>query len=99
VLHCKDNWLLFDKEGALLRVGAEIVPFQDNPIFVRRFWLPDRWMGIEDLESELALFYTNPEEFVMEEKDILWWIRVGQFVFHCGWNEYVLSAEGQVEIS
>jgi hypothetical protein len=99
VLRCKENWLLFDKGGVLLRVSGDGVPFQDGPILVRRFWLPDRWMGIEDLESELALFYTNPDEFVMEEKDIEWWIRVGQFVFHCGWTEYVLGAEGQVKIS
>jgi hypothetical protein len=99
VLHCKHNWLLFDREGVLLHAGAESVPFQDGPIFVRRFWLPDRWMGIEDLDSELALFYTDPEEFVMDEEDIDWWIQVGQFVFHCGWSEYVLGSEGQVEIS
>jgi hypothetical protein len=65
VLRCKENWLLFDEEGVLLRVSGEYVSFDDGPIFVRRFWLPDRWMGIEDLDSELALFYTNPEQFVM----------------------------------
>src|SRR5262245_31899616 len=99
VLHCKDSWLLFDEEGSLVGVGPEALPFTEGPISVRRFWLPERWLGIEDLDSELALFYRNPEEFVMEEKDIDWWIRVGQFVFHCGWSEYVLGAEGQVEIS
>jgi hypothetical protein len=38
----------------------------------------------------LAL-YTNPAEFVMQEKDIEWWLGVGQFVFHCGWSEYVVE--------
>jgi hypothetical protein len=99
VLHCNDNWLHIDKDGVLRHVGEESVPFQDGPILVRRFWLHDRWMGIEDLDSELALYFTNPDECVMEKKDIDWWLAIGQFVFHCGWSEYVLGSQGQVEIS
>lgn len=96
VLHCKANWLLFDENGHCIRAGTEAVSFQDEPIHVLRFWIPERWMGIEDLDSELALVYTDPVEAVMEPSDIDAWVRAGQFVFHCGWGDYVMGPEGQV---
>ncbi len=99
ILHCKRNWLVFDREGHLQRCGEETVPFHEGPIEVRRFWLPDRWMGIEDLPDVLAEFYTAPEKYEMAPGDPAAWLRAGQFVFYPGWSEYIIGPGGRVAAS
>src|SRR5947209_5634248 len=47
-------WLIFDREGNLLRVTDKLVSFREAPIGVKRFWFTDRWLGIEDLPEELS---------------------------------------------
>jgi hypothetical protein len=99
VLHCKRSWLVFDADGHLLRDGEQELPFQDGSIQVRRFWLPERWMGVEDLPDVLSEFYTAPDEYEMEPGDPEAWIRAGQFVFYPGWSEYIMGPGGRVEAS
>lgn len=91
VLHAGQDWLLFDAEGVLLRADSGAVPFRDGPIQVRRFWLPDRWMGIEDME--------DPEEAEMRPEDVEAWIRDGQFQFYPGSGDYIVGRAGNVEAS
>lgn len=99
VLHCQRHWLVFDPVGHLLSAGDEPVRFRDQPIKVRRFWVPERCVGIEDLPDTLAEFYTAPDEYEMEPGDPEAWIRAGQFVFYTGWSEYILGPDGCVEAS
>jgi hypothetical protein len=77
-------WLIFDREGTLVRVTDEAVRYRKGPIEVMRFWLPDRWLGIEDLPEELSEFYTAPDDYVMNPGDVEAWVGVGQFMFYPG---------------
>ncbi len=99
VLHCKQHWLVFDPAGHLLRAGDEPVPLHDGPIAVRRFWVPERFVGVEDLPDTLSEFYTAPDEYEMEPCDPEAWIRAGQFVFYPGWSEYIMGPGGRVVAS
>jgi hypothetical protein len=99
VLHCKQHWLVFDPNGHLLRVADKPLTFRDAPIEVRRFWIPDRVIGVEDLPEGLAEFYTAPEEYEMERGDPDRWIKAGQFVFYPGWSEYIIGPGGRVAAS
>lgn len=99
VLHCERHWLVFDPAGRLLRAGDEPVPFDAGPIHVRRFWVPDRFVGVEDLPDTLSEFYTAPDRYEMEPGDPDIWIASGQFVFYPGWSEYIIGPGGRVEAS
>jgi hypothetical protein len=99
VLRCHDHWLVFDPDGVLLRASDEPAPFRDGPIAVRRFWLPDWWMGIEDLPDSLAEFYTAPDDYEMGPGDVESWIGAGQFMFYPGWSDYIMGPNGRVEAS
>lgn len=90
-------WLIFDRDGTLVRVTDRAVPFREGPIEVKRFWLPDRWLGIEDLPEELSEFYTAPDEYVMNPGDVEAWVRAGQFMFYPGVGDYIMSQDGEVE--
>ena len=96
ILCCKRNWLVFDHDGNLMRSGEQEVPFTDGPIEVKRFWIPDCWLGVEDLPDVLAEYYTAPADFVMEPGDVESWLRDGQFVFYPGWTEYIMGPRGRV---
>jgi hypothetical protein len=99
VLRCKRHWLVFDPAGHLLQASDEPVGFRHRPIEVRRFWLPERSVGVEDLPDTLAEFYTAPDEYQMEPGDPEAWISAGQFVFYPGWSEYIMGPGGRVEAS
>jgi hypothetical protein len=73
--------------------------FEEGPIRIKRFWLPELWLGIEDLPDGLAEYYTSPETFESEPEDVQWWIEAGQYVFHAGCGDYYMSPEGRVETS
>ena len=73
--------------------------FRDGPITVRRFWVPERFVGVEDLPDTLSEFYTAPDEYEMEPGDPVAWIGAGQFVFYPGWSEYIMGPGGRVEAS
>lgn len=99
VLRCGKAWLLFDPDGTLVRVGDEPVAYRDGPIAVRRFWLPDRWIGVEDLPDSLAAYDTAPDEFEMRPEDVESWVRAGQFMFYPGASDYIMGRGGKVEAS
>jgi hypothetical protein len=73
--------------------------FDERPIRIKRFWLPELWLGIEDLPDGLAEYYTSPETFELEPEDVQWWTEVGQYVFHAGCGDYYMNREGGVETS
>jgi hypothetical protein len=73
--------------------------FEERPIRVRRFWLPELRLGIEDLPDDLAEYYTSTETFESEPEDVQWWIDVGQWVFHAGCGDFYMNREGGVETS
>jgi hypothetical protein len=75
------------------------VEFEECPILVRRFWLPERWLGVEDLPELLAEYFTDPTAFFAkpwnEAEDALSWRDSGMYVFHCG-CDYHMSSRGDV---
>lgn len=73
--------------------------FKEAVIELKRFWLAEQWIGIEDMPDGLAEFYTNQEKFEMEPEDVHWWIESGQYVFHSGCGDYYMNSEGGVETS
>jgi hypothetical protein len=73
--------------------------FKECPIRVLRFWLPEFWVGIEDMPDELAEFYTAPGSFELEPSDVQAWINTDQYVFHAGCGDYFISRAGEVETS
>jgi hypothetical protein len=99
VLHSGCHWLIFDRDGALLRASDEAVEYQDAPIEVLRFWVPDRWLGIEDLPDTLAEFYTAPDKYEMEPGDPELWLQAGQFMFYPGGGSYIMGPWARVEAS
>jgi len=64
-----------------------------------RFWLPEYWVGIEDVPDTLAEFYTAPEAFELEPGDVQAWIATDQYVFHAGCGDYYMNSAGGVETS
>lgn len=72
-------------------------------IFVKKFRLGDRWIGIEDLPEHYQEFLDNPEEFDEREKvdypeDIRQWISDGAFVLW--WCEdFYLDKDGDITSS
>jgi hypothetical protein len=94
-----------DQPGASGRVSvpwAAELGFEECPIRVKRFWVPQKWLGIEDLPDILAEYFTDPERFLargdVRPEDALAWKRSDQFVFHCG-CDYWLNSRGDVESS
>lgn len=75
------------------------IQFKERPIFVQRFWLPEFWLGIEDMPDILAEFFTAPERFDMEASDVQAWIDTDQYVFHAGCGDFYMNCEGEVETS
>jgi hypothetical protein len=99
VLRCGLHCLVFAQDGTLLRAGEADLPLREGPIEVKRFWVPDRCMGVEDLPEVLAEFYTAPEVYEMEPGDPEAWLRAGQFIFYPGWSDYIIGPGGRVEAS
>jgi hypothetical protein len=73
--------------------------FREAAIKTKRFWLPDLWIGIEDMPDNLAEFYTDPERFELEPDDVETWKSTDQYVFHAGCSDYYMNSEGGVETS
>jgi hypothetical protein len=73
--------------------------FKEAVVELKRFWLAERWIGIEDMPDGLAEFYTAPEWFEMEPEDVQSWMESGQYVFYSGCGDYYMNSEGGVETS
>jgi hypothetical protein len=73
--------------------------FKEAVIEVKRFWLPELWIGVEDMPDTLAEFYTDPERFELEPGDVDSWKESDQYVFHAGCGDYYMNSEGGVETS
>ncbi|MGF1578008.1 MAG: hypothetical protein ACFCD0_01455 [Gemmataceae bacterium] len=71
--------------------------FEECPIKVKRFWLPDHAVGIEDMPEVLAEFYTKPDSFEMSPDDVKDWENGNRFVFHCAGIEEYMNRKGEVE--
>lgn len=87
-----------DKNGAQGDVIRRMV--RGKPIRVRRFFLPDRHLGIQELPTSLHEVRVDPSRFGESERrsllhDLQIWQRTGQFVLQWD-NEYYLSADGHV---
>jgi hypothetical protein len=82
---------------------AAALSFQECPIRVRRFWVPELWLGVEDMPEILAECFTDPEAFLargdVRPEDAKTWKNSDQFVFHCGCGDYWLNRRGEVETS
>jgi hypothetical protein len=93
-------WVGFDRFWVELEKLANDIGLSDNTITVRRFFIPDRELGIKDLPEfyEETLDGTNDfDEIelggVMEE--IQRWLDEGDFVFV--WSqEYWMNREGEI---
>src|SRR5262245_18932515 len=75
--------------------------FRQGPIEVRRFWFPDRWIGISDLPLMLWDLPRDPDLFT----DKQWtevrasdWFAWGNFAFRCGTREVYIGREGQDQL-
>jgi hypothetical protein len=73
--------------------------FEECPLFVRRFWLSDQWLGISDLPRGLRDFYRDPASRpVIERKELLAdvavWVESGMFAFNCGHGETYIGRDG-----
>ncbi len=82
---------------------AVALEYQECPIRVRRFWIPDRWLGVEDMPDILSEYFTDRQAFLahgdVRPEDAETWKRSGQLVFHCGCGDYWLNSRGYVETS
>jgi hypothetical protein len=73
--------------------------YKEAVIEVKRFWLPNLWIGIEDMPDLLAEFFTDPERFELDPDDVEAWKATDQYVFHAGCGDYYMNSEGGVETS
>lgn len=77
--------------------------FEECPIRVRRFWVPERWLGIEDMPKILSEYFTDREAFLahgdVRAEDAESWKALGQFVFLANGGDYWINSRGDVETS
>jgi hypothetical protein len=77
--------------------------FVPGTIAVRKFFLPDLWIGIADLPEHYQDVIDRPEDYDKErlqelQGDIQTWLDGGDFVLY--WVEdYYLNAQGELESS
>jgi hypothetical protein len=80
----------------------QLVGFEECPIRVRRFWVSERRLGIEDIPDLLAEYFTDTEAFLahgdVRVQDALGWRDSELYVFHCG-CDYYMSGRGDVDTS
>jgi hypothetical protein len=82
-----------------LALWKSALGFKERPIMVKRFFLPEYTIGIEEFPLDLADYLANPSEYPTEEqkefsKDIESWKSAGNFVFF--WSEsYHLDKNGE----
>ncbi|BDI30148.1 hypothetical protein CCAX7_21990 [Capsulimonas corticalis] len=79
------------------------IGFAPATISVKKFFLEDQWIGIQDLPDHFQEVLDNPDDYDEEERkdadeEILRWKEEGTFVLK--WcEEYWLSRDGDVESS
>jgi hypothetical protein len=80
----------------------QAVQFEECPLRVRRFWVPERYLGVADMPDLLAEYFTDPDTFRargdVRAEDALAWRDSDEYVFHCG-CDYFMSGRGDVESS
>ena len=74
--------------------------FEECPVLVRRFWLPERWLGVSDLPWGQRDLHRDPSAFDPEEAadmraDAASWIESGMFAFNCGNGETYIGRDGE----
>lgn len=74
--------------------------FEECPILIRRFWIPERWLGISDLPSGQRDFHRDPSSVGVDEAaelraDAAGWIESGMFAFVCGNGETYIDRGGE----
>jgi hypothetical protein len=78
------------------------VGFEECPLRVHRFWIPQRHLGIEDMPDLLSEYFTNPAAFSahgdVRAADALGWQKSDDFVFHCG-GDFLMNRHGDVTSS
>ncbi len=88
-----ETLLEFDPAGQLLGVrdyredDGPPAGFEAGPIAVRRFWLPERRLGISDIPVGLLGLPGDPELFTAENWDLVRsseFIQWGNFALRCG---------------
>jgi hypothetical protein len=77
--------------------------FQPHTIHVRKFDLPDRSVGIEELPEHYQEFLAHPEEHDPDRQeelaeDVRQWVTDGDFVLRWG-EDYYLNSDGDVSSS
>ena len=88
---------------ALIKNWQDEIGFIPGTISVKPFFLPDQWIGIQDLPDHYLEFLNQPENYDEErrlqlQEDIRQWRESGDFVLY--WSEdYYLNQEGEVESS
>lgn len=90
-------------QSALIENWQDEIGLMPGTISVKKFFLPDRWIGIQDLPDHFQEILDQPEvydeEFRREIQDEMkQWLDSGNFVFWWG-NDYYLNQEGEVESS
>jgi hypothetical protein len=79
---------------------AVTLEFEECPIRVRRFWVAELWLGVEDMPEMLSEFFTNQKACLdhgdVRPEDPELWKASDQFVFHCGCGDYWLNSRGDV---
>lgn len=89
--------------GQISELPPQIKRFTPGTISVRAFFLPELWLGIQDLPDHYQDFLDHPENSNEDErqyypKEIEEWRDSGSFVLL--WNEdYYLNADGELESS
>jgi hypothetical protein len=72
--------------------------YRDEPIRVRRFWLPELWMGISDLPHGIVDLPDDPDLFTEAQKEFVrtsMWFEDGDFAFRCGDLEVFVGPDGK----
>ncbi len=80
--------------------------FEEGPIHVKRFHLPEHQMGIDDITDAMSEFLDEPSDNSWSDEErqeypemIREWVRDGQYVFNSGAGDYYMSHDGVVETS
>jgi hypothetical protein len=87
--------------SAELATWVRRLEFEQRPIFVRRFWLPEPWIGISDVPLMLWDLPRDPDLFTEKqwaEVRASEWLEWGNFAFRCGEFEVYIGREGQDQL-
>ncbi len=75
------------------------VVFEECPIFIQRFWMPNPRVGISDLPYGLKDDYLNRDSFSEKEREVmlanvLEWVEVEYYAFSTGGGETYIAKNG-----